>query len=120
MKKATETLVKAAQQASVQVEEEGGGAFGPSVSYMKRTSPECYLVLGGILEVFGVELKSYRGIVNFSYELFSLCVWFQVKGGVMKDWRKELETQERIVRMQRELEKAKEDLYKIRKERAKH
>ena len=44
----------------------------------------------------------------------------QVKGGVMKDWRKELETQERIVRMQRELEKAKEDLYKIRKERAKH
>lgn len=44
----------------------------------------------------------------------------QVKGGVMKDWRKELETQERIVRMQRELEKAKEDLWKIRKERAKH
>lgn len=33
VKKATETLVKAAQQASVQVEEEGaGGAFGPAVS----------------------------------------------------------------------------------------
>ena len=32
VKKATETLVKAAQQASVQVEEEGAGAFGPSVS----------------------------------------------------------------------------------------
>ena len=31
VKKATETLVKAAQQASVQVEEEGG-AFGPAVS----------------------------------------------------------------------------------------
>ena len=31
MKKATETLVRAAQQASVQVEEEGG-AFGPAVS----------------------------------------------------------------------------------------
>ena len=44
----------------------------------------------------------------------------QVKGGVMKDWRKELETQEKIVRMQRELERAKEDLYKIRKGRAKH
>lgn len=34
VKKATETLVKAAQQASVQVEEEGAGAFGPSVSYI--------------------------------------------------------------------------------------
>lgn len=34
MKKATETLVKAAQQASVQVEEEGG-AFGPAVSTFK-------------------------------------------------------------------------------------
>ena len=32
VKKATETLVKAAQQASVQVEEEGAGAFGPAVS----------------------------------------------------------------------------------------
>ena len=31
VKKATETLVKAAQQASVQVEEEAG-AFGPAVS----------------------------------------------------------------------------------------
>ena len=34
MKKATETLVKAAQQASVQVEEEAG-AFGPAVSTFK-------------------------------------------------------------------------------------
>ena len=35
VKKATETLVKAAQQASVQVEEErGGGAFGPAVSHL--------------------------------------------------------------------------------------
>lgn len=51
---------------------------------------------------------------------FPLLKHAQVKGGVMKDWRKELETQERIVRMQRELERAKEDLYKIRKERAKH
>ena len=38
----------------------------------------------------------------------------------MKDWRKELETQEKIVRMQRELERAKEELGKIRRERAKH
>ena len=33
MKKATETLVKAAQQASVQVEDEAGG-LGPAVSLL--------------------------------------------------------------------------------------
>ena len=93
VKKATETLVKAAQQASVQVEDEAGG-LGPAVSLL------CMLLT--------------------KMKLMSFLFLTQVKGGVMKDWRKELETQERIVRMQRELEKAKEDLYKIRKERAKH
>ena len=33
-------------------------------------------------------------------------------------FRRELEAQERLVKMQRELEKAKEDLYAIRKERS--
>lgn len=56
----------------------------------------------------------------FPLSLYTPLISTQVKGGVMKDWRKELETQEKIVRMQRELEKAKEDLYKIRKGRAKH
>lgn len=41
MKKATETLVKAAQQASVQVEEEGGGAFGPAVSIIPSNHIVC-------------------------------------------------------------------------------
>ena len=42
MKKATETLVKAAQQASVQVEEEGtGGAFGPAVSTIPSNHIVC-------------------------------------------------------------------------------
>ena len=44
----------------------------------------------------------------------------QVKGGKMGLFREKLEAQERFVKMQRELEKAKEQLYKIRKERAKH
>lgn len=68
VKKATETLVKAAQQASVDVEE--SKPFGP-----------------------------------------------KVKGSVMTDFRKELEAQEEIAKKMRELEKAKEQLYKIRRER---
>ena len=72
------------------------------------------------------KLSQYSHIIKFDLlMLLSLSLslslsMLQVKGGVMKDWRKELETQERIVRMQRELERAKEDLWKIRKERAKH
>ena len=43
-----------------------------------------------------------------------------MKPGVMSKFREELEAQEKLVKMQRELEKAKEQLYKIRKERAGH
>ena len=39
---------------------------------------------------------------------------------MMEDFQKELEVQERMAKMQRELELAKEQLYKIRKKRAKH
>ncbi len=38
----------------------------------------------------------------------------------MNLFREELEAQEKFVKMQMELEKAKEQLYKIRKDRAKH
>lgn len=38
----------------------------------------------------------------------------------MSLFREELEAQEKFVKLQRELEKAKEQVYKIRKERAKH
>ena len=71
MKKATETLVQAAQQASVSVKEPD--SFGP-----------------------------------------------RVKGKVMDRFRQELEMQEEIARKQRELERAKEQLTKIRRERAGH
>ena len=43
----------------------------------------------------------------------------KVKGKVMSLFRKELEAQENLVKMQRELERAKEQLYKIRRDRAK-
>ena len=42
----------------------------------------------------------------------------KVSGKVMTGFRHELETQENIARRQRELEKAKEQLFKIRCERA--
>jgi talin len=71
VKKATETLVQAAQQASVSVKETD--SFGP-----------------------------------------------RVKGKVMDRFRQELEVQEEIARKQRELERAKEQLTKIRRERAGH
>jgi len=41
----------------------------------------------------------------------------KVKGSVMKGFREELEAQEEIAKKMRELEKAKEQLYKIRRER---
>jgi hypothetical protein len=54
VKKATETLVKAAQQASVQVEEEGGGAFGPAVSTLHV--PSTHLVWIKILNQYGISI----------------------------------------------------------------
>ena len=72
MKKATETLVKAAQQASLNVTEDE--------PFMKP----------------------------------------KVKGKVMADFRRELEMQEQIARKARELERAKEQLTKIRRERSGH
>ncbi len=41
----------------------------------------------------------------------------QVKGGVMASFREQLETQEVIAKKQKELERAKEQLYKIRRSR---
>ena len=72
VRKATETLVSAAQQASQRVDEEE--------QFMKP----------------------------------------KVSGKVMTGFRQELEIQEEIARRQRELEKAKEQLFKIRRERAGH
>ena len=72
MKKATETLVKAAQQASANVAEDE--------SFMKP----------------------------------------KVKGKVMEGFRKELEVQEAITKKMRELDQAKAQLTKIRRERAGH
>lgn len=72
VKKATETLVKAAQQASANVTEDE--------PFMKP----------------------------------------KVKGKVMEGFRKELEMQEEIARKMKELERAKEQLTKIRRERAGH
>ena len=48
------------------------------------------------------------------------CLQMPGKGGKNAGFIRELEAQEKLVKMQRELEKAKEQLYKIRKERAKH
>ena len=72
MKKATETLVNAAKQASANVIEDE--------PFMKP----------------------------------------KVKGKVMAGFRKELEMQEEITKKMRELERAKEQLTKIRRERAGH
>ena len=44
----------------------------------------------------------------------------KVKGKVMAGFRQELEVQEEIARKMRELEKAKEQLTRIRRERAGH
>ena len=41
----------------------------------------------------------------------------KVKGGVMADFRRELEIQEEIEKKRKELEMAKEQLYKIRREK---
>ena len=70
VKKATETLVNAAQQAALQEEEQ------------------------------------FMGV--------------QVKGKVMAGFREELEMQEAIAKKQRELEQAKAQLTRIRRERAGH
>ena len=72
VKKATETLVKAAQQASLNEQEEE--------PFMKP----------------------------------------KVKGKVMADFRQELEAQEEIARKQRELQRAMEQLNRIRRERSGH
>ena len=44
----------------------------------------------------------------------------KVKGKVMAGFRQELEIQEEIAKKMRELERAKDQLGRIRKERAKH